>query len=219
MDFPAIWGQLQDLPPTFRRDGQPYSWLIDSITAGLYMFCQAGDALQNQYNYNTSQEGWIDVWGGLAGIQRNTNESNVVYLNRIQQTVLAWRDSLVAIEKFTATVENITTTVLERSPVGYTIYFPTAEDIPTIRRVILDLKYIRPAGVPFLVQSQIGTYLNTINYYGTVGNLKAATVIIGRVTGAYLGDNAPIQLNIPASTNSAQSLIPDLLFVDPTLNP
>jgi hypothetical protein len=169
MDFPTIWRQLQDVPATFRREGTPYAWLIDSFTSGLYLFCQASDALQQQYNFDTSAEGWIDVWGDLAGITRNVNEPNSVYKNRIANTVLAWRDSPVAIERFIQLVENVTALVAENDPIGYRLYFPTVFDLSAINQIVLDIKYVRPAGVPFQVFSQRGTYLDTINFYGHVG--------------------------------------------------
>lgn len=169
MDFLSIVNQLNDLPATFRRPGTPYTWLIDSLATCLYLMCQASDSLQAQYNFLTSTNGWIDVWGDLCGITRNTNESNVVYLPRIQNTVLAWRDSAVAIEKFLNIAENIQAAVLEQNPVGYKLLFPYLTDINRITQAVLDLKYVRPAGVPFTVFSEIGTYLNTVDYYGKLG--------------------------------------------------
>lgn len=237
MDFLTIWRQLLDLPATFRREGVPYGWLTDSLASGLYLFCQSLDALQQQYNFNTSQEGWIDVWGALAGFSRRPNEANQHFQSRIQNTVLSWRDSAVAIEEFISIVENTQALVLEHQPVGYTIYFQTLRDLVQVQQIVLDLKYVRPAGVPFDVLSQTGTFLDTVNYYGTnpinsvfmlgqsflTGAHLLGPVIpppvLGRVTGAYLTGINPIQLNIPATTNSAQNLLPTLLLTDPTLNP
>lgn len=237
MDFLTVWRQLVDLPSTFRREGTPYTWLTDSITSGLYLFCQALDALQQQYNFNTAQEGWIDVWGALAGFTRNTDEPNDHYQERIQQTILAWRDSTTAIEKFISVVENTQALVFEHQPTGYTIYFQTLTDLNQIQKIVYDLRYVRPAGVPFDIQSQIGTYLDTVNYYGTIGINPAFITnqsllngpavlgsvvpppLIGRVTGAYLTGTEPIRFNIPATTNSGENLLPTLLMTDPTLNP
>ena len=243
MDFLTIINQLNDLPDTFRRPGTPYTWLIDSLATALYLMCQASDSLQAQYNFLTSTNGWIDVWGDLCGITRNLNESDLVYLPRIQNTLLAWRDSAVAIEKFLQVAENIQATVLEQNPVGYKLLFPYLTDINRITQAVLDLKYVRPAGVPFTVFSEIGTYLNTVDYYGKLGTSftlsnSGSSIIggfsvyvlgtlsniikpipVGRVTGAYLAAGQPLILQIPASTNNAIGIIPSLIFTDPTLNP
>lgn len=243
MDFLSIVNQLDDIPQTFRRPGTPYTWLIDSLATALYLMCQASDSLQAQYNFLTSTNGWIDVWGDLCGITRNLNESDVVYLPRIQNTLLAWRDSAVAIEKFLQVAENIQATVLEQNPVGYKLLFPYLTDINRITQAVLDLKYVRPAGVPFTVFSEIGTYLNTVDYYGKLGTTFTLSssgsstiggfsvyvlgtlsniikpVPVGRVTGEYLAAGQPLTLQIPASTNNAIGIIPSLIFTDPTLNP
>jgi hypothetical protein len=217
MNFQEILDQLNDLPATFRREGPPYTQLVESLAAGLYLFCQALDAVQAQLNYGTASGGWLDIWGDLAGIPRNTGEPDIEYQPRIQATVLAWRDSVVAIEAFINNVENTLATVAEVPPIGYTIFFSTTDDLNIITKILYDLRYIRPVGVPFNIRSQIGLFLNTVNYYGQI----APTIIPieGRVTGDYLAGTTPVQLLLSASVNSAQSLIPSLLFEDPTINP
>lgn len=220
MDFQTIHQQLDDLPATFRRPGQPYIWLVDALASCLYLLCHASDSLQAQYNFNTANNSWLDVWGDLVGILRNVTESDQVYQNRIQQTILAWRDSPLAIARFLQIVYNLVVAVLEQSPVGYKILFPFVSDINTITQAILELKYVRPAGVPFQVYSEIGTYLNTVDYYGIIGSGGVAGAdFIGRATGSYLANSQPLVLNIPASTNNAVGIIPSLIFQDPTLNP
>jgi hypothetical protein len=79
------------------------------------------------------------------------------------------------------------------------------------------------------------TYLGTVNYYGpavytaprvvSVPGVPIDVIMLlpwdfgGRVTGAYLAsEKSSSGIDIPCATNNQQSLLPDLLLTDPTLN-
>lgn len=216
-----IYLRLGDLPATFRRNDQVYANWIDSLAAALLLFCQASDNLQGvQTNFENASNQWLDCWGELCGVKRRSNESNFAYQNRIWETLLAPRDSAVAIESWISIVENVAAEVVELTPkaVGYNILFPPSQLLANVIRIITNLVYVRPAGVPFYCfYTQGSIYLNTINYLAGTFTLNPA---IGRVTGAYLGSNGiPITFSIGSTTNNTVSLLPNLFFVDPTLNP
>lgn len=216
-----IYLRLGDLPDTFRRNDQVYANWIDSLTAALLLFTQASDNIQGiQTNFENASNQWLDCWGELCGVKRRLNEANGVYQSRIWETLLAPRDSAVAIESWTQAVENVPVQVTELIPkgVGYNIIFPPTQTNADVIRILLNLVYVRPAGVPFYCYySQGSIYLNTINYLAGTPTLNPP---IGRVTGAYLGSNGiPLSFSIGSTTNNTLSLLPNLFFLDPTLNP
>lgn len=211
MDFNAIQNQLLDVPQTFKRLGDPYTNFIDALTSALFLYTQATDGLFAQTNFNLSANGWVDVWGSLAGIPRRVNEADLIYRNRIRHMILAFHATPIAIRDWLGIVEQVQGSVTELLPtVGYQITVPPSLQLPQIQQIITDLAYVRPAGVPFVFVQEAGnTYLNTVNYLGAA-----------RVTGAYLAGNV-LSLNalIPAFTINAVGLLPDLLFTDPLINP
>lgn len=216
-----IYLRLGDLPSTFTRNDQVYANWIDSLASALLLFCQASDNLQGvQTNFENASNQWLDCWGELCGVKRRNNESNFVYQNRVWETLLAPRDSAVAITSWISLVENVEAEVVEQIPkgLGYNIIFPPSQLLANVIRIIQNLIYVRPAGVPFYCfYSQGSIYLNTINYFAGSYSLNPP---IGRVTGAYLGSNGiPITFSIGSTTNNTVSLLPNLFFVDPTLNP
>lgn len=219
MDQLQVQSQLMDLPPTFLRPGPPFNQYIDALAAALTFFCQSVDGLQSQTNFLKAIGGWLDIWGELAGIGRRANESDGVYMARIQETLLAWRDSVVAIQTWIQTVENVTVSITENLPSwGYNIIFPPTLTLAQITAILTNLKYVRPAGMPFqALLQQGGLFLNTVNYFG---GPPGSNPPLSQVTGAYLAaSSVSLALSIPSSTNNALSLLPNLLFTDPTLNP
>lgn len=221
MDQFSIYQRVGDLPATFKRENQVFLQWIDSLVAALLLYCQAADNLQGvQTNFEQASNGWLDIWGELCGVKRRDNESNSVYQQRISETLLAPRDSAVAIVQWIKIIENLDVQVVELSPqnVGYNIIFPPTQLAATVNRILANIVYVRPAGVPFYAFfSQGSIYLDTINYLANGYSLNPA---IGRVTGAYLGGTGiPTGFTIASSTNNTVSLLPNLFFSDPTLNP
>lgn len=159
--------QLNDLPDTFRRGDATYAFVMSSIAAGLTVLTAANTALLNETAYGDATDGWIDVWGAMPGIARRTGEANDVYKARVQNMLLAWRDSAVAIEEWLKIVENLpNTSVLEHFPTpGYNVTVPATLSAAQLTQILADLAYVRPAGVPFnFIATTGGTYLTTVNY-------------------------------------------------------
>lgn len=212
MNFAAIQKQLNDLPNTFKRTGVPYTQWIDALTALLDLYCQGVDGLVAQLTFSAAQYGWADVWGTVLGIRRRANEADSLYKARISATLLSWRANAVAMQNWLENVEMVPASINENLAAGsYTVVLPPSLTSAQISQILLDLAYVRPAGVPFNLSTLAGgTYLNTVNYIGAAP----------RVTGAYLGGSSLGQaLGIPANTDNATSLLPDLMLTDPTLNP
>ena len=211
MDFATVQKILLDLPRTFLRPGAPFTQLIDSFTAGAALYTNAADGISLQTDFTQVQGGWLDFWGLLFGVPRESYEADSSYRNRIVFTVTSGNGTVLGIQLWVLIVWKVIAQVTERSPVGYNIVFPATVTLAQIEQIIASIAKVRPAGVPFGVfQQGVGTFLQTINF------LNAP-----RVTGAFLsgGSGAAQAITIPAATNNAQPLIPDLYLTDPTLNP
>ena len=211
MDFPAVEAQLNDLPNTFKRNGPPYTQLIDSFAAGLTLFTLGADATAMQVAlFGFALDGWLDVWGLLFNIPRNQNEANAIYGTRIARTVLAWVGTVPAIQAWM----NFYTpggVITENFPnVGYTMTFPSSVPLAVINSFLITLNRIRPAGVPFIVLiGSSGLFLGTEEFTGQ-----------GQVAGSYLTiGTTRLFPNLNATTLSFEPILPTLYLVDPTLNP
>lgn len=98
MNFQAVLAQLNDLPATFRPNGNPYAQFINALASAQSLFTVGADATMAQAaSFNGAIDGWIDVWGLLFGVPRNQTEGNIPYATRIAETVLAWVGTLPAI--------------------------------------------------------------------------------------------------------------------------
>lgn len=212
MNFAAVQQVLNDLPNTFKRPGAPYTQVVDALTALLTLYTLGVDGIIAQLQFSNAQYGWVDTYGALFGITRRPNEADTVYKARFIYTLTTWRTNPVVMEQWLLNVEKIVATITENFPaVGYQIALPATLTTTQILQIIKNLAWVRPAGVPFSVGVQSGgTFLDTVNYIGHAP----------RVTGAYLGGGLINQpLGLGPNTNSTQSILPDLLMVDPTLNP
>ena len=209
MDFAAVIAQLNDLPTAFQRGGPPYTQIVDALAAETTLYTSGVDSIVSQLTFATALDGWLDVWGLIFDIPRQQNEANSKYQTRISETILAWIGTVPALQVWL----NLFApggTITENLPgVGYAISLPANLSSSQITTFFTTLARIRPAGVPFTVnQLAGGLYLGTINFLGE-----------GRMQGAYLatGISTPVY-TLKAYTNNAAPQLPDLYFVDPTLN-
>ena len=212
MDFPLVQAQLNDLPSTFKRQGNPYGQIIDALTAGLYLYTQAADSVLAQGTYFPGARfGWLDTWGLLVNVPRQANEADLRYAARILYTVTAGAGSPVGIALWIYKVWNLTVTITENLPdVGYTITFPGPVSSDLLLQILESLDRIRPAGVPFIIGVPgEGLFANTINFFNAVN-----------ITGAYLTTtpSAPTASLSPA-TNNIEPSLPEIFLIDPVLNP
>lgn len=219
MDFAAVQAVLNDLPRTFTRPGNPYAQLVDAESLALATATTGWDGLATQCaSLSQALDGWIDVWGLLFGVPRNSGEGNAPYAGRIVATVAPIVGSLPAIQIWMnlflpggSVVDN----AMAGNPpgptgqVGYTLTFPAYATTAQIVLFLVGLARIRPAGVPFNIQqSGSGLFLGTINFLGK-----------GQVAGSYLTATASASaLGIGANTNSSPPLLPGLYLTDPTIN-
>jgi hypothetical protein len=211
MDLPSVLARLNDLPRTFKRQGPPYTQLIDSIGWQLALFTLSADTTsQRALTFSPALEGWLDVWGLLWGVPRQQNEANSSYATRIVRTVLAWVGTLPAIQAW-LNFYAPGGTVTENLPgLGYAITLPANMTLAQITAFLLSLNRIRPAGVPFIISQVVGGITLGTDIFLATGAPK----------GAYLSMavNA-IPLPIGATTNNTVPLLPSTYFDDPTLNP
>lgn len=211
MDYPSVLARLNDLPRTFKREGPPYTLLIDSIGWQLAMFTLASDATSQQVlAFGPALDSWLDVWGLLWGVPRQQNEANSSYATRIARTVLAWVGTLPAIQAW-LNFYAPGGTVTENLPgVGYVITFPSNMTLAQIITFLLSFNRIRPAGMPFSVAQAIGGITLGTDIFLATGAPK----------GAYLS-SALNSLSLPIGpvTNNTSPLLPSTYFSDPTLNP
>lgn len=211
MDFPTVLARLNDLPNTFKRNGPPYTLLMDSIAWQLTMFTLAADATSQQViAFGAALDGWLDVWGLLWGAPRQQNEANANYALRISRTVLAWVGTLPAIQIWLNFYAPGGTVAENPSGFGYAIIFPSSMTLATINMFLASFNKIRPAGVPFAAfQALGGITLGTDIFLDT-----------GAPKGAYLSSVLnQIPLPLSSSTPNTVPILPTLYFSDPTLNP
>ena len=211
MDFSAVLAQLNDLPLPFKRPIPPYTQLIESLAAAMARSTIGMDGTVNMVqDFDNALNGWMDVWGELFGLLRNTDEGDSTYHDRISATILAWVGTLPALQKWMTLFAYDGTATDNLPAVGYQLIFSAVMTTAQIQAVVASLNRIRPAGVPFTVmQKSLGLYLGTVNFLGE-----------GRMPGSYLGGGL---VSVPSGmgplTNNSQPLVPDLMFTDPTLNP
>lgn len=211
MDFPTVLARLEDLPSTFRRDGPPYSQLIDSIASAIAIFTNSSDATSVQVqSFPAATDGWLDVWGLLWGVARNEGEANVPYATRITRTVLAWVGTLPALQQWAIFYAPGASVSENADGLGYTFTLPPSMTSAQVATFLQSLNRIRPAGVPFLAtQVGGGLFVGTVEFLGT-----------GNTPGNYLSSSVnDVTAAIPISTPNSVPLLPTLLFTDPTINP
>lgn len=215
MELQTVQSQLTDLPRTFLRPNLTFTRWIAALTAGLSRYTESMDnTLDQVVLFDDAKFGWLDIWGLLFGVARLANESDVRYSPRIPYVVTAGGGPPVAICTWIKRVWNVETQIQETlgTGVGYTLQFLTPVTDAQAILILQSIARVRPAGVPFIVLDSAGNgiYLDTINFLDTAPD----------VTGAYLAETgvgaAP---GVGATTNNAEPLLPDLLLIDPTLNP
>lgn len=214
MQFSDVLAQRATLPSTFTRSGSPYNLLANSKAAALARFTGAVDGLINQIQSMSNAYGvWLDAWGKLWSIPRNTNEKDSDYLSRISAILLAGRGSPAAIELFILIAFGITVSVTEDfTACTWNLVFSAPPNNQQLANIAASLPYVRPAGVPVLSEEsgKGGLYLGTVNYLGAP-----------RTTGAYLEtpQGAVDTTTQSAFTNNSTPLLPTLFLTDPFLNP
>lgn len=221
MNFAQVQAQLNDLPLTFKRPGQPYSQWVDALTAGLVRYSGAVDQLLFEVqSIANGQFGYLDIWGMLFGIIRRNNESDDLYRARIIYIITAGGGTPTGMATWIKHVWNVDATITEDFVhVGYVVTLFGSLTLAQIIAIIQSLIYIRPAGVPFRVASQTvvsagGMYIETINFVDFAPYVTGAYLAS---TGAVGASGVGIPLN--AATDNAQPILPDLFLTDPTLNP
>ncbi len=206
-----VRAQLNDLPPTFKRDQDLYRQIIDMESMPLGRHVGALYGIMAQLNFQNAKYSWIDIWGLLFNVPRQTGEADSIYRTRISQTLLAWVGTIPGLIVWTGFRLGVAATVEEWSPgPGYSITIPSSLTAQQINNYLEGLNRIRPAGVPFRLYLQTsGLYVGTIEFLGD-----------HKVTGAYLSaGTTAYALSISSSTVNAQPVLPRFYFVDPTLNP
>lgn len=209
MTIADVEAQLNDLPDTFKRQGAPYTQLIDALSSGLGGFTAGVDGVTAQTAaFLQAQGGWLDVWGLLFLVPRNSNEGDAPYQTRILETVLAWVGTVPAIEAWLK-LFSPGGAIVENTGVGYSLTLPATMALGGIIEFLLNFNRIRPAGMPFTIrQATGGLYLGTVAFMG-----------LGRVQGSYLEAPTSVQLlTLAALTNNARPMVPDLFLIDPSLN-
>lgn len=212
MDWAAVARQLGDVPDTYKRPGDTFTWLFNAYVAGLFRYTSAADGTIAQLTFDQALGNWLDVWGQLFNFRRDDGESDAAYKNRIQFLLLCGKGPPISIEKYIQVVEGLTALVIERFPdFGYQVQIGI-QTVAEYLQLAINLKYVRPVGIPFLPFRVLrgGLYLGTINYL----------TIAPRVTGAYLVEPVEeITPSIPATTNNSVPLLPTTYLTDITINP
>lgn len=208
MQYNVVIARLNDLPAPFIRQQSTYYAWQSTQAAALTAYGISADAIPSQVYFSVASAGWLDVWGELLGFPRQTGEGDVPYKLRIQQSLVAPVGSATAIENFGTTYFNSSVTVVEGFAT-YTIQLPSFVTAASLSAFLQALARIRPAGVPFITNlAQVGVYYGAFFYYGgpTISGLYPGGSVINSV------------INLPASTNNSQPLLPSNFLTDPILN-
>lgn len=212
MLFSEILNQLNTLPDTFLRPGQTFSWIQNSRAAALDRYASASDGLIAQLNFANADGVWLDCWGRLFAIPRQSDESDDQYARCIPATLTAGRGTPVSIETFMLLAYGYTVTVVEDfTNCAWEMKFSTPVTPEQFTNIMQRLNHVRPCGVPAtaLIGLAGGLYLGTINYLGAP-----------RVTGAYLLSPKGVEnFSISAFTNNTPPMLPTLFMTDPSINP
>lgn len=213
MNYATVRAQLLDLPKTFLRPGLPFLQWIDALTAGMFRDTAGVDGISQQIsNFGNARFGWLDIWGLLFNVPRQANEADAAYKARIAYEVTAGAGTPVGIAYWILKLWGVNATIQENLPaVGYNIEFQGSLTTSQITAILISLGRIRPAGVPFTVNSasSAGLYLNTVNFTNAP-----------KVTGAYLaGSSGTADLGLGPATNNAAPILPTLFLQDAILNP
>lgn len=212
MDWNAVKARFNDLPTAYSRPGTTFQWIQNAIISSTLLGTQSIDGINNQLTFQNAEGGWLNVWGQLFNLPRNSGESSVAYKSRITFTLKLGRTTPAAIQSYVTNALNISATVSEDTAADawkltFTTNLTTAQYLSTAQ----DLAVVRPAGIAFLplYVPQGGSYLGTINYIGAPS-----------VTGAYLIiSTTKITPAISANTNPAQPTLPTTYLTDTNLNP
>lgn len=209
MDFNTVLSRLQNLPATFLRSDNTFNAWENSQAFQLSEYTYSADSLAQQTNFSTAYFNWIDVWGELFGIPRNSNESTILYKPRISTLLQYPVGTLFAVQAYSEYFWNTTVTVTENtSGVGYSITLPSSINTSLIPSYLENLQKIRPAGVPFVIKQNFqSTFLNTFSYVGAPG-----------IAGPYLGGGVQtLSVTIPEPITNSQPILPTALLADPIL--
>ena len=211
MDFPAVLATLNDLPSTFQRPSSWVTQMLDGLGFEIAVGTQGTDGTMAQVqSVNAAQDGWLDVWGLLMNVPRNSGEGNTPYLARISNTVLAAVGTLNAIQIWINLFAPGGSVAANASGLGYTISLPSALTPAQASAFLASLSRIRPAGVPFsAVQGAGALYAGTVEFAG-----------LGQIMGSYLSASSNSSgAAFGATALSAVPMLPTLYMTDPTLNP
>lgn len=213
MQFADVLKQLNTLPPTYTRPGNPFAQVQAAKAAALSRYTNASDGITGQVqNFSSASGVWLDAWGKLFGVPRNVAEKDADYRNRITALLVGGHVTPAAIVLYLLLAFGLDATVAEDfAHCSWHLLFNQAVSQTQFNNIIDNLRYVRPAGVPTVASEgqNGGMYLGSVNYLGAP-----------RVTGAYL--KTPVQnlnLSIPAYTPNSKPLLPTTFMSDPTFNP
>ncbi|MDE3023554.1 MAG: hypothetical protein KGI54_17175 [Pseudomonadota bacterium] len=210
MDWASVNSVLYTLPAGYLRSGDTFTWWQNSLTNGLTGYTYVTDGLNEQYDFATAQNTWLDVWTQLTGNVRFSNESDTQVRQRITILLQQGRSAAPAIENYVFNGLGYQNFVVENFSYPYWQLNLVQSNTNSIyKQIIGSISQVRPAGVPFEITVPFGgLYLDSINY------LDAPSV-----TGAFLTTPTSIVPFGPSGiTNQSQPTLPTTYLSDPVLN-
>ncbi len=208
MNYNDVLSALRSLPPTFRRIGNNYAGFEASFARFLSLHTNSADAIWNNLILSNATGPWLDLWGAILGLPRLPGEADTLFRLRLQTTYMTPVGTSDGITAILLLAFGLATTVTETSGGGYIINLSQPVTNATLANIFATLSYIRPAGVPFIINATSGgLILDSINYFGG-----------SKVTGSYLGSpTRSTLLGANAYTGAIPSSLPSILFSDPIL--
>ena len=211
MDSQQVANIIADLPSPFKRPGSVYIAIQLALALPLAAYTTGSDNIASSLVIGNAKWRILDLLGTIWGIKRLGNEDDIAYKTRFLAIYSAQYGTANGIVQFLHDAFNLTATVSNAnlgSYAGYNIAFdsPVISTAPTT--IAGQLKWVRPAGVPFNMNTiATGLFLNTINYLGAAS-----------VTGAYLANSLiALPFSLAPNTNNAYNLLPQSFFTDPAV--
>jgi hypothetical protein len=212
VDFAAVQYYLNDLPPNFKRSGPTFQWWQNSLGTGITQWTSAVDGVMSQTSFVAAQWAWLDLWGNLFNVIRESDQTDKNYKSAIQNMLMSRGATPVTLRYYMDWRYGVSSTVDENfTDTSWSLNINNVFPGGNYDKLASNLGQFRPSGVPFapFYIATGGNYLSTVNFLGA-----------SRVPGSWLTSAKVSQaFTLNAGTTNSVAKIPTTFLTDPTLNP
>jgi hypothetical protein len=217
MDIEQLLEIIDNLPPSvLTTSGPNLNNIVGAIVLTSGSYTTGWETYTQNMSLSPSSGAFLDTIGAFFGIPRSSIETDAFYAAKLRSALSSKFGSPDGIINFLQQVYGVSVLYQETaSPPSYTLVFPTFPNEAFLNTVLENLKYVRPAGVPFFIAIPTSVPSVGLNLYlGT--NLNTLTTAFA--SNSFLGSgtvNAPF--SIPANTSAVLFNSQYPYFTDPIL--